>query len=107
MVGPQHNPSTEAIAKINHSCAAAEPHDVGQRRLKGQDKELGKKERALECFSFSRSSATTSKGRKTKSTESRETPYIVLLEEAEVPDDADPHKQGSGPKKYAADIITC
>lgn len=46
------------------------------------------------------------KGGKTGRTESPETSYIVLVEETEVPDDAQPHKQGGGPEKYAADIIT-
>lgn len=58
-------------------------------------------------LSFSQSSAVTVKGRKTSSTESLEMSYIVLVEEAEVSDDAQPHKQGGGPEKYAADVVTC
>lgn len=56
---------------------------------------------------FSQSRTITVKGRKSSSTESLEMSYIVLVEEAEVPDDAQPHKQGGGPEKYAADVITC
>lgn len=63
MVGPQHDPATEAIAQVDDSHTAAEAHDAGQGHSQCGDED------------------------------------IVLMEEGQVADDADPDEQCRGAQR--------
>lgn len=41
MIGPQHDPATEAVAQVDDSHAAAEAHDAGQSHPQCGDEDLG------------------------------------------------------------------
>lgn len=40
VIGPQHDPATEAVAQVDDSHTAAEPDHVGERSSQGHDQDL-------------------------------------------------------------------
>lgn len=105
MVGPQDDPATEAVAQVNDSHAAAEAHDTGQGHPQRGDEDLKWERKCGWGFQDGCAPKRSSGWVSPLPTPHPAPPYVVLVEEGQIPDHAHPDQQRGRAQEDAADVI--